>query len=87
MLTDDAEREAFRAQAQREGRSLSAWVLDAARARLQAAAPTRLRTAEDLDRFFADLDRRHGDVPAEDDWAVHRARIERSRLDGLTMDD
>lgn len=87
MLTDDAEREAFRAQARREGRSLSAWVLDAARERLQASAPAPLRTEADLDRFFADLDRRHGAVPAEDDWEVHRARIERSRLDGLTVDE
>ncbi|CAN5267430.1 hypothetical protein BH23ACT9_BH23ACT9_14610 [soil metagenome] len=84
VLTDDAEREAFRAQAQREGRSLSDWLREAGRQRLQDAASARLRTPEDLDVFFAEVDARHGPgAPPEDDWEHHRTRIERSRASGL----
>jgi hypothetical protein len=90
VLTDDAEREAFRAQARREGRSLSDWLREAGRRRLQEAQAARLRTPEDLDGFFAELDRRHGndasEEASEEDWEVHRARIERSRSHGLPDD-
>ncbi len=86
VLTDDAEREAFRAQARREGRSLSDWLREAGRQRLQQAQQSRLRTPEDLDGFFAQIDARHGDAVREDDWEVHRARIERSQRRGLPDD-
>jgi hypothetical protein len=86
VLTDDAEREAFRAQARREGRSLSDWLREAGRQRLREAEATKLRTPEDLDAFFAELDRQHGDDAREEDWEVHRARIERSRARGIPDD-
>jgi hypothetical protein len=86
VLTDDAEREAFRAQARREGRSLSDWLREAGRQRLQEAEQARLRTPDDLVAFFAEIDDRHGGTVREDDWDVHRARIERSRRRGLPDD-
>ena len=61
VSTDDAERETFRAQARREGRSLSDWLREAGRQRRRAAQQARLRTPADLDAFFAELDDRHGD--------------------------
>jgi CHAD domain-containing protein len=86
VLTDDAEREAFRAQAKREGRSLSEWLREAGRDRLHAAQAARLRTPEDLDDFFAEIDARRGDDRPEEDWEQHRARIEASRVRGLPDD-
>jgi hypothetical protein len=86
VLTDDAEREAFRAQARREGRSLSDWLREAGRQRLREAEAAKLLTPEDLDAFFAELDRRHGENAREEDWEVHRVRIERSRANGLPDD-
>jgi hypothetical protein len=50
------------------------------------AQAARLRTPEDLDEFFADLDRRHGNDASEEDWEIHRTRIERSRSHGLPDD-
>lgn len=78
VLTDDAEREAFRAQARREGRSLSDWLREAGRDRLRRARASTLRTPDDLDAFFAAIDQRHGSGEVEDDWGVHKRRIEGS---------
>lgn len=50
------------------------------------AGTARLSTPEELDAFFAEIDARHGDADGEDDWEVHRARIERSRLHGRHPD-
>jgi hypothetical protein len=86
VLTDDAEREAFRAQARREGRSLSDWLREAGRQRLREAQSARLRGPEDLKDFFAEIDRRHGEDAREEDWEVHRERIARSRGRGLPDD-
>lgn len=88
MLTDDAEREAFRAQARREGRSLSEWLRDAGRDRLRRAQPSALDSDEALDAFFAEVDQRHaaGGDPVEEDWVTVKARIAASRTSGLPTD-
>ena len=51
---DEAEKERFRRQAEREGKSLAAWLRDAAREKL-AAAERRpaIETVEELRAFFA----------------------------------
>lgn len=80
VVVDEREREVFRAQAAAEGRSLSEWLREAGRQRVAAASP-RLRTASDLEGFFAACDaREHGREP---DWDDHLGVIEASRREGL----
>jgi predicted kinase len=79
LVIDPAEREAFRAQAEREGRSLSEWLREAGRERLARARANTLRNGEDLDAFFSALDASRDDDRPEEDWEAVKARIARSR--------
>ncbi len=77
ILTGE-EREAFRQEAAREGKSLSAWLRDAGRRCLaEAAAPT-IRNVRELRAFFDALPERDADHP-EPDWSQHVEVIESSR--------
>jgi hypothetical protein len=80
VVVDEAEREAFRAQAQREGVSLSAWLREAGRRRLEAERPRlRLQTAEELEAFFAAIPDTGGREP---DWEEHKRVIGESMAQG-----
>lgn len=81
VVVDEAEKERFRRRAEREGKSLSAWLRDAAREKLAAAAARgRLDSRRALEEFFAACDaREQGEEP---DWAVHRRVIEESLRSG-----
>lgn len=81
VIVDEQEREAFRAQASAEGRSLSEWLREAGRDRLASREPDRLRTAEDLQRFFAECDEQ--ETGREPEWEEHLAVMEESRRQGL----
>jgi hypothetical protein len=84
ILLDASEKARYRRQAEREGKSLGAWLRAAAEDRLRAAeqGPS-LRTRAELARFFEGCDaREHGREP---DWTEHRETIERSRRDGLEV--
>lgn len=83
VVIDAAEREAFRAAAEREGTSLSEWIRAAGRERLERAQSRRLRTSEDLRRFFAELDQIRDDDGPEEDWEVTKQRIATSRAPDL----
>lgn len=77
ILIDDAEHERFRRQAAREGKSLAAWLRDAAREKLAAAEDgMRMDTVEELRAFFAACDAR--ERGREPDWEEHRRVIEES---------
>lgn len=76
------ERAAYRAAAERAGVSLSQWIRDAARARLEEVESWSLDTVEELDAFFDDCDEREADEP-EPDWAEHLAVMAGSRRRGL----
>ena len=78
---DDAEKERFRQQAEREGKSLAAWLRDAARDKL-AAAQRRpaLETRQQLSAFFAACTAR--ETAREPEWDEHRRVIERSIRSG-----
>jgi hypothetical protein len=81
ILLDKAERERFRRQAQREGKSLAAWLRDAARERLAAGErQPRLDSLEDLRAFFAACAER--ETGREPDWEEHRRAIEHSARSG-----
>jgi hypothetical protein len=84
ILLDEAEKARYRRQAQREGKSLGAWLREAAEDRLRAAAGHRdLRSRSGLEQFFAECDQH--EVGTEPDWLEHRRLIERSRLNGLDV--
>jgi hypothetical protein len=74
------ERAAYRAQATREGLSLSEWLRGAARRRLADEQGEALRTPEDLETFFAACDDR--EAGREPDWDEHLAVMQQSRAAG-----
>lgn len=84
ILVDEAEKARYRQQADREGKSLGAWLREAAEEKLAATAhKDRIETVEDLERFFAECDAR--ETGPEPDWSEHRKVIERSRRQGLEI--
>lgn len=68
LVLDAAEKERFRRLAARKGKTLSAWVRDAARFRAAVEARAGLETEEDLRRFFDECDARESGL--EPDWEV-----------------
>lgn len=80
IVVDEEEKERFRRQAEREGKSLSAWLREAARARLSENEGAGLDSAEQLRSFFEACDDRES--APEPDWQEHRSVIERSARSG-----
>jgi len=81
LVLDPTEKERFRAAAAREGKTLSAWLRDAAKEHVAARAGERgLRTPEEVEAFFQLCDER--EVGREPDWEAHRQVIERSIRSG-----
>lgn len=81
IIIDDGEKERFRQQAEREGKSLAEWLREAARARMEAAGHgSRIATVEDLRDFFARCDAR--ERQPEPSWEEHRRVIEGSIASG-----
>jgi hypothetical protein len=77
LVVDSREREAFRARAAAEGVTLSEWLREAARERLNRARPAAIASVADLDRYFAQ--RAAAEVGREPDWSEHLAVMDRSR--------
>lgn len=82
VVIDAREREAFRACAIAEGRSLSDWLREAGRARLKGSAPAALTEPGALDGFFTERDAAEPD--REPDWSEHLSVIAASRREGMT---
>jgi hypothetical protein len=80
VVLDEAEREAFRRQAELEGLSLSAWLRQAGREKLHAHRPSAITTEAELRAFFEACDQR--EQGREPDWEEHLAVMERSRTAG-----
>lgn len=80
LVVDEADKERFRRQAAREGKSLSAWLRAAARDRLDRREDVPLDSAEALETFFAACDDR--ETGTEPDWEEHEAAIARSARSG-----
>jgi hypothetical protein len=81
VVIDEREREAFRARATAEGISLSEWLREAARERLERGRPTTISSVDDLDRFFAE--RGAAEVGSEPDWEQHVSVMDQSRRGGF----
>ena len=80
LVIDERERDAFRSRAAAEGLSLSEWLREAARERLERDQPMEIKTVADLDRFFAE--RAAAEPGTEPDWDQHLQVIDRSRNSG-----
>ena len=59
-----------------EGRTLSEWLREAGRQRLEESAPARLTDLDSLDAFFAECDAAEEGSGAEPDWAEVRACLD-----------
>ncbi len=80
VVLGQEERERFRRQAELEGKSLSSWLREAGRERLDTRRARRIASAADLNAFFRKCDAR--ERGREPDWEEHQAVIERSRRSG-----
>jgi hypothetical protein len=80
IVVGRAEKERFRRVAAREGKTLSEWLRDAARARLAASREaSALDSRGALRDFFAACVERERGRGREPDWHVYEAMIERSK--------
>ena len=84
ILVDEAEKALYRRQAEHEGKSLGAWIREAAREKLEVASSRRrIETTDDLRDFFEACDKQEG--RPEPDWTEHSKVIDQSRGAGLDV--
>ncbi len=81
IIVEEREHSDFRADATRVGQSLSEWLRQAARERLESSRPAKIASVEDLSAFFSDCDRQESGI--EPDWDEHLAVASKSRQDGI----
>jgi len=83
VVLDEPERQRFRREAAAAGVSLSAWLREAGRQRIQRhELETRFRGASDLHQFFRACDERESGV--EPEWEEHLRVIDESRRGGAS---
>ena len=82
FVVKETEKARYRAQAEREGKSLGRWMREAAEAKLASARP-RLFTVEELREFAARCDARHPPGAREPDWPEVKRMIAESKIAGL----
>ena len=84
LVMPDADRDRFVDQARREGMSLSAWMREAARERLEERQRVKLFEApDDVEAFFRSCAALDG-PETEPDWGEHMRTMNESRSTGLT---
>ena len=81
LVLAEEEKARLERAARREGMSLSAWLREAAREKLEGSGPPPLLTAGELKAFFAECDQQ--EEGREPDWDAHRKVIEDSRCAGV----
>lgn len=83
-MIPDEDRARFVYQAHREGMSLSAWLRDAARERLERQSQVQsFESVADLEAFFVECDKLES-TGTEPDWEQHLAVINEARKRGTT---
>lgn len=80
MLVREADKARYRHQAEREGKSLGAWLREAAEEKLEAARSRRFESVDELRALFEASDAREREP--EPDWDEHTRVIDRSRSSG-----
>ena len=80
LVMAEEEKARMERAAKAQGLTLSAWLRDAARERLESVVPPGLSSVDELRGFFAQCDR--GETGHEPDWEAHRRVIEASKTRG-----
>lgn len=82
ILVDRDDKLRYETQAEREGKSLGAWLREAAEDKYRKSREGRpFRSRQDLADFFDRCD--ETEPGREPDWAQHREALERSRVAGV----
>ena len=84
FIVSEADKIGYRGQARREGKSLGAWLREAADEKLAAARPAGRFSAGELRRFFEECDARSAGRK-EPDWPEQKRLIAESRVRGLEI--
>lgn len=85
LALSEEDRERFAKQAEREGKTLDAWLISVARQhspKSKSPENDRFRSVEELRAFFREIAANAGPWP-EPDWEEHLRNIEESRRQGL----
>ena len=80
LVMAEEEKARMERAAKAQGLTLSAWLREAARERLESVAPPGLSSVGELRGFFAQCDGR--ETGREPDWEAHRQVIEASKTRG-----
>ena len=81
IVLDEVDKARYRSQADREGKSLAAWLREAAEEKIAGVLDRRRFSARaDVEGFFEECDTR--EPRPEPDWEEHRRVAERSRSQG-----
>ena len=73
VILDEEDAARFKAQAQRESKSLSSWLREAGRKMLEASEQKSLTDPKSLKRFFDSCGKR--EKGSEPDWIEHKTTI------------
>ena len=86
VVLDEAQKVRYQSQAAREGKSLGAWLREAAEEKIAKSAPRRFASAEEFDAFIAEcraLAAAGGGPDREPDWEETKKLILDSKIRGL----
>lgn len=84
FIVSEAEKAGYQSQAQLEGKSLGAWMREAAEEKLTSARPTGRFSVDDLRKFFEECDARSAGR-TEPDWPEQKRLIAESKVRGLEI--
>ncbi len=84
FVVSDAEKAGYQSQAQLEGKSLGAWMREAAREKLASARSPGRFSLEDLEAFNKECDAAEAGR-REPDWPEQKRLIVESKTRGLTI--
>ena len=84
FVVRDSDKVRYQSQARREGKSLGAWLREAAEEKLAEAAPPRRFTPADLERFNAECDAREAGA-REPDWPEYKRLVSESQTRGTEV--
>ena len=86
VVLDETQKVRYRSQAVREGKSLGAWLREAAEEKISRCTPRRFASVEEFDEFIARCQEQSaagGGLEREPDWEVTKRIILDSKIRGL----
>ena len=87
LVLSDGDRDRYVSQAKREGKTLSAWLREAAQEKIEGDAEQHrpFETAQDVREFFRACDATRNWHGPEPDWEEQKKLISEARLRGATL--